>query len=450
MKSKLISLAGLSLMLLLSACGPETESDAHAGHDHGAEAEADEHAEEHADEHAGHDHGEEGGDLDLPADELFARSCEHGIHAFECDECRYEVGVVLLPSGLIDSGLATLSEAMPVDLDALVRFTGEIRFDEGRIAHLGPRVSGVIEEVHARLGDKLPEGSSLVTFMSGDLAEAEADFLVARAELRLSEAALARQRDLRAAEINSERELLEAEQDEASRRIQVDLTRQKLRRFGLSAGEIAELESGLRGADGLAELRAPFAGSVLDLHAVMGEQFEVAEEIVLFGDTSRLWVWVDVFESQLALVSRAVEAGGLPVSLKVHSHPDRTFAGMIDYLDGRMDEHTRTVKARVILDNSAGILRPGMFADLEAFLPGAGGNLALPEAAVLEDEGRRFVFVHHQDDYFLRRPVVTGRSGAGKIEILEGLEAGQRVVADGAFLLKSDVLRSKMGEGCAH
>ena len=66
------------------------------------------------------------------------------------------------------------------------------------------------------------------------------------------------------------------------------------------------------------------------------------------------------------------------------------------------------------------------------------------------DEGRRFVFVHHIDDYYLRRPVLSGRSAGGSVEILEGLEPGQQVVAGGAFLLKSDVLRSKMGEGCAH
>ncbi|MBC8367318.1 efflux RND transporter periplasmic adaptor subunit [bacterium] len=454
MKMKITSLALLALLVLLTACAEEPESEAVACADDCEivhVSEQDDHvAEGEEDEHAGHDHGAEGSDLDRSAAELFAANCEHDMHAFECESCSYEVGVVRLPKGLLDSGLAKLTEAKPVDLDALARFTGEISFDEGLIAHLGTRVAGVVEKVHAKLGDEVAEGERLVTFLSGELAEAEADFLMTQAELAVAEAALLRQRELREAEISSEREWLEAQQDEASKRILADLAGQKLLRFGMGKGEIAELESGRRGADGLLELRAPFAGRVLDLHAVLGEQWEAGEEIILFGDTSRLWVWVDVYESQLAAVSSAVDGYGLPVSLSVHSHPEKSFAGRIDYLDGRMDEHTRTVKARVILDNRAGHLRPGMFAEVEAVLSGGAGRLALPEAAVMEDEGRSFVFVHQHDDYYLRRPVNTGRRGAGNVEILDGLEPGQLIVAEGAFLLKSDVLRSKMGEGCAH
>jgi cobalt-zinc-cadmium efflux system membrane fusion protein len=68
---------------------------------------------------------------------------------------------------------------------------------------------------------------------------------------------------------------------------------------------------------------------------------------------------------------------------------------------------------------------------------------------VLEDEGRSFVFVHLQGEFYVRRPVTTGRTWAGWVEITQGLQPGQVVVAEGAFLLKSDVLRSKMGAGCA-
>ena len=83
------------------------------------------------------------------------------------------------------------------------------------------------------------------------------------------------------------------------------------------------------------------------------------------------------------------------------------------------------------------------------FLPGTDETLAVPKAAVLEDEGRSFVFVHYQGEYYVRRPVVRGRTWAGWVEIKKGLEPSQVVVVEGAFLMKSDVLRSKMGAGCA-
>ncbi|HEY5283661.1 MAG TPA: efflux RND transporter periplasmic adaptor subunit, partial [Polyangia bacterium] len=74
---------------------------------------------------------------------------------------------------------------------------------------------------------------------------------------------------------------------------------------------------------------------------------------------------------------------------------------------------------------------------------------AVPRDAVLEDEGRSFVFVHYQGEYYVRRPVITGRTWAAWIEIKKGLTEAQTVVDEGAFLMKSDVLRSKMGAGCA-
>jgi cobalt-zinc-cadmium efflux system membrane fusion protein len=91
----------------------------------------------------------------------------------------------------------------------------------------------------------------------------------------------------------------------------------------------------------------------------------------------------------------------------------------------------------------------GMFAQVEIFQPGSETVAALPEDALLEDEGRFFVFVPAVEDYFVRRPVTPGRRWAGWVELLSAPEGMDKVVAQGCFLLKSDVLRSKMGAGCA-
>ena len=91
-----------------------------------------------------------------------------------------------------------------------------------------------------------------------------------------------------------------------------------------------------------------------------------------------------------------------------------------------------------------------MFATVRLVYGDGEDGLAVPSSAVLSDEERDFVFVHHLDDYFLRREIKIGRTAGDLIEILDGLAPGQTIAASGAFLLKSDVLRSKMGEGCAH
>ena len=114
-----------------------------------------------------------------------------------------------------------------------------------------------------------------------------------------------------------------------------------------------------------------------------------------------------------------------------------------------MSEQTRTARARIVVPNPRGALRPGMFVTVRIAGPSGGAAVAVPKVAVLADKGRTFVFVHHEGDYWVRRPVTLGRRLEDKVEIVAGLAPGQRIIADGSFLLKSDVLRSKMGAGCA-
>jgi cobalt-zinc-cadmium efflux system membrane fusion protein len=114
-----------------------------------------------------------------------------------------------------------------------------------------------------------------------------------------------------------------------------------------------------------------------------------------------------------------------------------------------METASRTVRLRVEVGNPGGRLIAGMFADVKVVVPGAEDALSLPRSAVLEDEGRSFVFKHHHGEYYVRRPVVLGASWGGRVEVVKGVGPGDTVVADGAFLMKSDVLRSKMGAGCA-
>ena len=145
----------------------------------------------------------------------------------------------------------------------------------------------------------------------------------------------------------------------------------------------------------------------------------------------------------------AAERGTLRAGVTVKAFPGEVFPGTVDLVGPTMDEKTRTVKLRLAVKNGEGKLRAGMFAAVQVYLPGDVGALAVPRGAVLADEGRSFVFVHHHGDFFIRRPLGTGRSSLDWVEVTGGLSGGEAVVTDGAFLLKSDVLRSKMGAGCA-
>jgi len=187
---------------------------------------------------------------------------------------------------------------------------------------------------------------------------------------------------------------------------------------------------------------------VLEMHAVPGEQVRPDEAILTVGDLSDLWIWADLYEDQLGQVLTH-EKAKLRAGVSVKSFPGELFPGSVDFVAPTMDEKTRTVKARIAVKNPSGKLRAGMFAAVQLYLPGDEEGLAVPRAAVLADEGRSFVFVRQQGEFFMRRPVVTGRTGLDWIEVTKGLSGGETVASEGAFLLKSDVLRSKMGAGCA-
>lgn len=397
----------------------------------------------------GHEGDEEGSDLDLPTEELFAKSCEHDKKTFECDECRYEVGVVRVPAALLEEKLVVTAPLARRRVETAVPLTGEVAFDERRVAHLSPQAEGVIRKVRVGLGEKVKKGQALVELESIGLGEAESDWLEAQATLRLAKKNMDRQAELREATITSEREYLEARREYEAAEIRSEGARAKLARLGVAPGELRRLGDGAApGNGGRLVLRAPADGTVLSLHAVAGEVARAEESLAVVGDLSSLWLLADLYEADLGKVGARPE--GSTATVRVKAFPDRTFPGIVELLGATMDETTRTVKVRIRIANPDGLLRPGMFARVELWQPGGDEELlAAPEDAVLADEGRSFVFVKHHDDYFVRRPVELGRRFGGWVELKGGLAGGETLVTNGSFLLKSDVLRSKMGAGCA-
>lgn len=377
-------------------------------------------------------------DLDRPVEELVTLTCEHNKRTFACDECRYTVGFARAPEALAQGGLFTTVEAARQKVSVPIALTGEIRFDERRIGHVSSQVEGIVKKVHVALGDQVKKGQPLIEIESVAVGEGQATYLEAEGMLKLARRNFERVSELRKESIASEREFLQAKQEIEAAEIRAKSARGKLTRLG-SGGT----------AGGRIVLRAPMAGAVLVMHAVSGELAKTDQALVTVGDHTAVWVWADLYERDIAAVKLGQAAGKLRASVSVKAYPGDDFSGVVDLVSPAMDESSRTVKVRIEVNNSDGRLLAGMFAAVKLYLPGTAETLALPKAAVLEDEGRSFVFIHHHGDHYVRRPVVPGRTWAGWVEIKTGLEAGQTVVAEGAFLLKSDVLRSKMGAGCA-
>jgi membrane fusion protein, heavy metal efflux system len=389
-------------------------------------------------------------DLDRSLDDLLAAQCEHGVLQYTCDECRYEVGVVKVdPSLLRDGGpLDTLCverrlQSRGLDLD------GEVRLDEAKSVYLSPRAGGIIRAIHADLGSVVNARQILFEMDCPEFSDAKAEYLRARANLDLAQATLDRATGMFEQQICPQKDLLEArvarEQAAAAERA----AREQLFSFGLTETDLAEASGGAASKTGWLAVRAPFAGRVLERNLGLGVSVEPGQQLLLLGDTSQMWVMTNLYERDLAKIVEGNQRDGLPADVQVAAYPGHLFKGRLDRLHGTLDPVTRTTKARVLVDNPDGLLRAGMFARVRLGLEREVELPAVPEAAVLDDEGRSFVFVRMAPPYFVRRPVSVRESADEWTQVLAGLAGGETVVTRGAFLLKSDVLRSKMGAGCA-
>lgn len=400
-----------------------------------------------------HEHGERRQlryDGDLLA-RLKGQRCEHKAAILECSGCRYEVGAVELTRGLLEASkkdlVQTARAIRGVSSDRLA-LTGEVAFDEKRVVHISPRIKGVARRVFVAVGSRVKAGAPLLGMESIELGRLRSSYLQARARAELALSEFQRQKKLHADQISSSRARLQSQTALRVANISLAAARDQLQLIGFSQQQIKRLAvGGSRG--GRMTLRSPMAGIVVSKHAVPGERITPDKTIFTVADMSVVWVWAAVYERDLARLLEARRAGRPAAMVRVRAFARRTFAGTVDYVGATMDESTRTVKVRVVVANRDLLLRPGMFARINVGLGRGAPTLLVPAEAVVSDEKRRFVFVRIGTRRFLRRDVVTGKREAGQVEVISGLKPGEEIVIRGAFLLKSDILREKMGAGCA-
>lgn len=400
-----------------------------------------------ADTAAGPERGAEVSDLDRPVDEMWAASCEHKIPQYQCDECRYEIGMVKLDAtlvgdnGLVHTGFPEKRQSRHEERS----LPGEVQLDETRTVHVASPLTGLITRGFTTPGKRVEAGAPLFEIDSPEVAEAKASYLKAVAGLDFSRKAAEREALLFSRKVASQVEVQEAEAKRTESETDVAAARGRLLRLGLVKTEIESIsaKNGAAALNGLVVVHASRAGTVIEGHAAPGEHAETGKELLTISGLDKVWVMADLKEADLAAVSSA--AGG---AAQVDAL-GRSFSGKLDTIAGRMSEETRTAKARFSVDNPDGLLKPGMFVSVRLLMPADGETIAVPKVAVLADEGRTFVFIHKEGDYWMRRPVKLGARLDGMVEIASGITAEQRIITDGSFLLKSDVLRGKMGAGCA-
>ncbi len=341
-----------------------------------------------------------------------------------------EVEVVTLDSAALAMTDIEIGTAEAVETSRLA-VTGTITYDQNRVSHIGPRTEGRIVTLRVDLGARVETGQVLAVLESPDVGATRADLHEAQALVRIQTENYEREKRLEAQGISSRKELLDAEAELRRAEAAAVSAAERLRTLGAGHGEGGEFAT-----------TAPFGGVVVEKHATLGEVAGPSDQLFTVADLRRLWIELDIFERDLRRVTT-----GQPVQVRTAAYPGRTYSGRIVYVADVLDPERRTVRARVEVENPDRSLKPGMFATAEIEVGSGEPVVVVPRAAVQNVEGRQVVWVPGDSPgQFRVQPVDVGPATEdGRVRILAGITAGDRVVVAGAFTLKAELSKSEFG-----
>lgn len=310
-------------------------------------------------------------------------------------------------------------------LEVLVRTVGVVEADETLLVEVTAKFSGYVERLFADFTGKfVEEGSPLLDIYAPELVAAQEELLLARdLQATVGEVSIP---GVTAAPVD-----LEA------------TARRRLRLWDITDDQITALLAQGRPSRTLS-LTAPISGVVLEKSVVVGSAFQAGQTLFRLADLSRVWIDVEIRESDAALVTR----GSVAVA-SLTAYPGDSFSGVIDFIYPTVDERTRSVRARVVLENRGGRLRPGMFATLRVTTP-VQRALAVPADAIVWTGERTLLFIVEDDGGFRPVDVVVGATIGEYTVVLSGVAPGQRVVTSAQYLIDAEanigaIMRSMLG-----
>lgn len=329
------------------------------------------------------------------------------------------------------------------NLQMHVSLPGEVAINADRRAHMVPRVPGIVRQVRKNLGDYVHTSEVMAVLESRELADLKSAYLAAKERVALTEANFRREEDLWKKKISAEKDYLEAKQALAEARIELRSAEQKLHAIGFSEKYLAQLSGHPDIAFTRYQLVAPFSGTVIEKHIVLGEVLKDDTEAYVVADLSTVWVNLNVYQKDLPFVRK-----GQPVIISAgHGIPDAQ--GEISYVGPLVGEQTRTALARVVLPNPEGHWRPGLFVTGKITVENLEVPLLVPKTALQTVEDKLSVFIKTEGG-FKPQPVTVGRTNETHVEITSGLTPGQEYVMNGAFTLKAQLSKGTFGDGHAH
>ncbi len=347
--------------------------------------------------------------------------------------------VVMLSEAALANAHLRVEPLAPTPLAGAGVAPARIALDPRREAHVSAVTGGQVERILVRPGDPVSEGTALATVLSPDLGEAVGAHLAAGARLEVAIAKRDRVAQLLADGVASKSQLADAQAEHTVAAAEHEAAEERLRVFGVEPASVVPAKG--QHFSSRFQVRSPVAGTVLTADAAIGTTVEPGAALFHVGNLDEVWLLADVYERDLAAVK-----SGSAVSFTVDAYGEELFTGTVDQVGDWLDPDSRTAEIRVVVPNADHRLKPNMFAKARLSLadtPVTDG-LAIPADAVQTVEGKPSAFVEVEPGKYAVRPVKVEPLPDGRVRVVSGLAAGDRVVVDGAFTLKSELAKSEL------
>ncbi|MGD0773031.1 MAG: efflux RND transporter periplasmic adaptor subunit [Candidatus Solibacter sp.] len=294
-----------------------------------------------------------------------------------------------------------------------VRAVARVALDETKISKVHSKLEGWIDQVFVDFtGQQVRQGDPLLTIYSPEALATQQEYLLAiKAQHMMHD--------------NPVHEMLGSTEN------LVAAAKKRMELWDIGDGQIAEITASGVPLKNLT-LTSPITGFVMERNVFAKQRIMPETALYTIADLSRVWVMADVFEYEAAAVR-----AGTPATLTLSYLPGRTFRGRVNYILPQVDAATRTLKVRIEFDNPDFALKPDMYGEVE-FQTGGGRRLVVAQTAVMNSGDRQVVFVDRGKGYFEPREVTTGARSDGNVEIVTGLQPGERIVTSGNFLIDSE------------
>ena len=311
--------------------------------------------------------------------------------------------------------------------------TASIQANQDKLAHVAPRVAGKVIKVMANLGDKVKANQPLALIDSIEVGEAQSSYAQAVAEQNLAKTSMERADKLYVDQVIPQKDYLRVQADFEKAKAVLRAATDKRRALGL----VGQSSSGNAGAS-VFSVSNPFAGTVIEKNAVLGELAQSDKTLFSIADLSTVWIETKLYEKDLG----KIKLGSLAL-ISTAAYPGETFKGKITYISSSLDKDTHTISARVELPNVDGRLKLDMFATAAISSNTSTKALVLPEEAVVLIQGQSTVFVQKEDG-FEPRPVDLGEKLRNQVILKSGVATGEKIVVSGAYALKAKMLKSQI------